>query len=179
MLKHLTDVAQATEAHLPLSQRKHAFKQADSCIVDRECELCCEAVASHGKHYPARPVQGHDARPQAIQSCHGLSYSGMMRTAALVSERYYWGGIVEDCRKYIQGCHPCKLQNARFSKLQELHSIPVADQSFHCIGIDLIGPYRSVPPTTSTSLLPWIISQCGQRYWLYLTKLHSVWLTSS
>ena len=137
VLKHLTDGPQAAWT---LTERKRAYKRANNYYVTETRALYRKPVVSHGKQYPARPVLGVADRQRAIRSCHELSHSGVMRTAALVSERYYWGGIVEDCRDFIRGCHQCQLQNARFTEPQKLHSIPVTDQSFHQVGIDLVGP---------------------------------------
>ena len=139
VLKHLID---GPQAHWSLSEKKRTSKRAKNYFVDESHGLYRKATTSHSKYYPARPVLGHDARVKAVKSCHELSHCGVMRTAALVAERYYWGGIVEDCREFIRGCHQCKLQSARFSEPQQLHSIPVTDQSFHCIGIDLVGPLQ-------------------------------------
>ena len=139
VLKYLTD---GIQADWPASEKKRVTKRAKNYLVTDARELYRKPVTSHGKHYPARPVPGPEDRQEAIKGCHSLSHSGIMRTAALVSERFYWGGIVQDCRDYIHNCHECKLQNAHFSQPQELHSIPVTDQSFTCVGIDLVGPLQ-------------------------------------
>ena len=125
-----------------LAEKNHVSKRARNYCLDSHNSFCRRPVLSHGKEYPVRPVLGKTARQDAIAGCHDLGHYGIMRTAALIAERYYWGGITQDCQAYIQKCHDCKLQNARFHEPQQMQSIPVTDQSFHRVGINLVGPLQ-------------------------------------
>ena len=92
------------------------------------------------KQYPERVVPKMDLRTECIKFCHELGHFGILRTASMVSERYYWGGIVQDCKEFIKNCSVCKLEHSRFTLPQTLQSIPVTDLSFQRVGIDLVGP---------------------------------------
>ena len=107
-----------------------------------------------------RPVCDIADRTPVIAECHKLGHFGVLRTAAMVAERFYWGGIVQDCKNYIRNCHVCSLEHTHFSQPQQLQSIPVNDHSFYRVGIDLVGPLT--------------LSKSGNRYIVvamdYLTK---------
>ena len=124
-------------------ERKRVGKRAKNySIHPTSRQLFRKPTSSHGKTYPARPVLSKLQRRAAISACHSLGHYGILRTAALVSERYYWGGIVQDCKAYINNCHECKLEHAHFAQPQKMQSIPVSDQSFQQVGIDLVGPLQ-------------------------------------
>lgn len=139
VLQYLVNGADASWS---AAEKRRVAKRAKNSFVNTEQQLHRKAGVSYGKTYPDRPVLAKEARQEAIGGCYNLRHSGIMRTAALVAERYYWGGIVQNCKDFVHDSHECKLQNVHFAQLQELRSIPVADQSFHCVGIDLVGPLQ-------------------------------------
>ena len=90
--------------------------------------------------FKERPVCPKHDREQVIKQTHELGHFGVHRTAAMVAQEHYWGGIVQDCADYIKNCPQCRLDEARFSQPPQTQSMPVNDQSFHRVGIDLLGP---------------------------------------
>ena len=125
------------------TEKKRVAKRAKNYQYNDTGTLMRKPVHSPLKSYPARPVPAKHERDDIIASTHDLGHFGVMRTTAMIAERFYWGGIVEDCRQYIRSCVPCKLQNAKFSEPQTMQSIPICDQSFHRVGIDLVGPLQT------------------------------------
>ena len=117
-------------------ERKRVKKRAENYFMAENGILHRHATGD----YAARPVCQKQDRQAVIEQYHKLGHWAAVRTAALVAENYYWGGIVQDCRDYIKTCHECQLEHARFSKPQDLQSIPVTDQSFMRVGIDIVGP---------------------------------------
>ena len=117
-------------------EQNRVRKRAANYFMDGREELYRAAT----KKLPARPVCDKGDREKVIANAHSFGHWNPLRTAALISENYYWGGIVQDCKDFIRDCHECKLEKAHFSKPQELQSIPVTDHSFHRVGVDLVGP---------------------------------------
>jgi len=59
----------------------------------------------------------------------------------LLKRTYWWPGIKEDVKKYIQGCFKCqqnKVQHQR--KAGELHPLEIPEGPWQDISIDMIGP---------------------------------------
>ena len=117
-------------------EKKRVKKRAQNYFMGPRDQLFRKAVGT----YRDRPVTAIEERHNVISQAHQLGHFNSIRTATLIAENNYWGGIIQDCRDYIKNCHECKLEKAHFSQPQQLRSIPVTDQSFHRVGIDLVGP---------------------------------------
>ena len=58
-----------------------------------------------------------------------------------IEERYYWVGIIKDVLHVTRTCDKCQRANPKFNKTPApIHPIPVTDQVWHTVGIDLVGP---------------------------------------
>ena len=130
--KELPDTASA-------AQRRRITKRAQNYFIST---YDGRLVRLGNRRYPARTVCSRDERHAVIKACHELGHMGILRTSKLVNERYYWGGIVQDVKDFIANCPSCKLQNAKFNQPQQLQNIPINDQSFYRVGIDLVGPLQ-------------------------------------
>ena len=137
-------------------EKRRVVKRAKNYQLNADDKLCRKPVGS----YSERPVCAIEERPQRIEECHRLGHWGVLRTAAMVAERFYWGGIIQDCKEYIRNCPACKLENVHFAQPQGMRSIPINDQSFFRVGIDLMGPLQ-----TSTSGNKYVVVAVD-----YLTK---------
>ena len=123
-------------------------------------------------------------KQQILEGCHsnklGGGHFGRDKTLSKVSERYHWKGIVEDVKTFCRTCDKCQRANrcttmllflllfdsfVLFSPKQEftaeLHPIPLKDQVWHTIGVDLIGPL----PVTAR----------GNKYIMTVSCLFSKW----
>jgi len=59
----------------------------------------------------------------------------------LIKRTYWWPGLKEDIKKYVQGCAKCqqnKVQHQR--KAGELHPLEIPEGPWHDISIDIIRP---------------------------------------
>ena len=59
----------------------------------------------------------------------------------LIKRTYWWPGLKEDIKKYVQGCVKCqqnKVQHQR--KAEELHVLEIPKRPWQDISIDMIGP---------------------------------------
>jgi len=83
-------------------------------------------------------------REEILKENHDLvdvDHPGQHRMLELLKRIYWWPGLKEDVKKYIQGCFKCqqnKVQHQR--KVGELHLLEILQSSWQEISIDIIGP---------------------------------------
>ena len=70
-----------------------------------------------------------------------VEHLGQHRMLELIKRTYWWPGLKEDIKKYIQGCFKCqqnKVQHQR--KAGELYPLEIPKGPWQEISIDIIGP---------------------------------------
>ena len=87
----------------------------------------------------------YEQKQQVLEACHNDPVSGAHfgrdKVVEKIEERYYWVGIIRDVLKVTKTCDKCQRANPKFHKTPaRIHPIPVTDQVWHTVGIDLIGP---------------------------------------
>ncbi|KAL5460002.1 hypothetical protein EMCRGX_G033410 [Ephydatia muelleri] len=97
------------------------------------------------KHNKEYRVVTKKEKMKVLDGCHsaelGGGHFGRDKTLLKISERFYWIGMVNDVKEYCKTCEKCQKANGKFDKFSaELHPIPVKDEEWHTIGVDLIGP---------------------------------------
>ena len=73
-----------------------------------------------------------------------VGYPGQHRMQELIKRTYWWPGLKEDVKKYVQGCIKCqqnKVQHQR--KTGELHPLKIPEGPWQDISINMIGPLPS------------------------------------
>jgi len=73
-----------------------------------------------------------------------IRHPGQYRMLKLLKRTYWWPGLREDIKKYVQGCLKCqqnKVQHQR--KAGELHPLEIPKGLWQEISIDMIGPLPS------------------------------------
>eukprot|EP00731_Ephydatia_muelleri_P008402 Em0004g740a len=118
------------------------------------------------KHNKEYRVVTKKEKMKVLDGCHsaelGGGHFGRDKTLLKISERFYWIGMVNDVKEYCKTCEKCQKANGKFDKFSaELHPIPVKDEEWHTIGVDLIGP---LPET-----------QKGNKYIMTVSCLFSKW----
>ncbi|KAL5509510.1 hypothetical protein EMCRGX_G004899 [Ephydatia muelleri] len=118
------------------------------------------------KHNKEYRVVTKKEKMKVLDGCHsaelGGGHFGRDKTLLKISERFYWIGMVNDVKEYCKTCANCQKANRKFDKFSaELHPIPVKDEVWHTIGVDLIGP---LPET-----------QKGNKYIMTVSCLFSKW----
>jgi len=83
---------------------------------------------------------GHDA-PTA-------SHLGVKKTKSRIFEHFWWPGAGRDIAEYVKTCHTCQMVGKPNQKPRKvpLHPIPVMDEAFSQLIIDIVGP---LPKTSS------------------------------
>jgi len=70
-----------------------------------------------------------------------IGHPGQQRMLELIKQNYWWLGLKEDVKKYIQGCFKCqqnKIQHQK--KARELHPLEIPQGPWQEISIDVIRP---------------------------------------
>ena len=70
-----------------------------------------------------------------------VGHPGQHRMVELLKRTYWWPGLKEDVKRYVQGCFKCqqnKVQHQR--KAGELHPLEIPQGLWQEISIDIIGP---------------------------------------
>ena len=70
-----------------------------------------------------------------------VEHLGQHRMLELLKRTYWWPGLKEDVKRYVQGCFKCqqnKVQHQR--KTGELHSLEIPQEPWQEISIDIIKP---------------------------------------
>ena len=70
-----------------------------------------------------------------------VGYPGQHRILELLKRNYWWPGLKEEVKRYVQGCFKCqqnKVQHQR--KAGELHPLEIPQGPWQEISIDIIGP---------------------------------------
>ena len=70
-----------------------------------------------------------------------IGHSGQHRMMELLKRTYWWPGLKEDVKKYIQGCFKCQQNKVQHQKKAgELYPLEIPQGPWQEISIDIIGP---------------------------------------
>jgi hypothetical protein len=158
--------------------KKRARKRAERYFIDQN-KLYFRAT----NKFDAREVPSVAERSEIVEALHNFGHFGVQRTANLVQERYYWAGIFSEVTKHVEGCIHCKVRQITYLTPPVLKSIPINEQAFYRVGIDLIGPITETPTSNKYMLSQSTTLQSGLRSELYPTRnlqqlLNSLSMTS-
>ena len=86
-----------------------------------------------------------------------IGHLGQHRMLELLKRTYWWPGLKEDIKRYVQGCFKCqqsKVQHQR--KAGELHPLKIPQGPWQEISIDIIGP---LPKSNGMDVIVVIVDQ--------------------
>ena len=108
----------------------------------------------------------------------------------LIKQNYWWPGIKEDIKKYIQECFKCQQNKVQHQKkMGELHLLGILQRPWQKISIDIIGPLLKLNKkdtivvivnrftkmvrikTTTTNVSS---EEIAKVYWNEIQKLHRI-----
>ena len=70
-----------------------------------------------------------------------IGHPGQLRMMKILKRTYWWPGLKEDVKKYIQGCFKCQQNKVQHQKKAgELHPLEIPQGLWQEISIDIIGP---------------------------------------
>ena len=86
------------------------------------------------------PVQ---CRRTVLQVAHDIPMSGHLgkeKTAQSVLQRFYWPTLYRDVAEYCRTCEVCQKSSRHKQRRAPLRPLPVIEEPFSRIGMDIIGP---------------------------------------
>ena len=70
-----------------------------------------------------------------------VGHLGQHRMQELIKRTYWWPGLKEDIKKYVQGCVKCQQNKVQYQKRAgKLHPLEIPEGPWQDISIDMIGP---------------------------------------
>jgi len=108
-----------------------------------------------------RPLVPTHLRHRIFETLHSLSHAGITATRRIITARYAWPGCSTDIEKWVRECKGCSIGKPGVVQKPSYESIPIPDQQFEHVHVDLVGPL----PCTSA----------GQRYILTVIDRTTRW----
>jgi len=99
-----------------------------------------------------------------------IGYPGQHRMLELLKRTYWWPGLKEDVKRYVQDCFKYqqnKVQHQR--KAEELHPLEIPQEPWQEISIDIIGP---LPKSNGMDTIVVIVDQFMKMIWLKATTMN-------
>ena len=79
------------------------------------------------------------------------------RMVELLKRTYWWPGLKEDIKRYVQGCFKCQQNKVQYQKkARELHPLEIPQGLWQKISIDIIGP---LPKSNGMNVIVIIVDQ--------------------
>ena len=86
-----------------------------------------------------------------------VGYPGQHRMLELLKRTYWWPGLKEDVKRYVQGCFKCQQNKFQHQKkVGELHLLEIPQGLWQEISIDIIGP---LPKSNGMDAIVVIVNQ--------------------
>ena len=82
-------------------------------------------------------------RQAVLQLAHDVPMAGHMgitRTKDRLLQRYYWPGVFTDTANYCRSCEVCQKSNSKCPTRAKMVSMPLIEQPFQRIAMDVVGP---------------------------------------
>ena len=112
--------------------------------IEREDGLAWEedeVVYMEGRIYVPN---NKDLKEEIMREHHDLAdvgHPGQHRMHELIKRTYWWLGLKEDVKKYVQGCVKCQQNKVQYQrKAGELHPLEIPEGPWQDISINMIGP---------------------------------------
>ena len=82
-------------------------------------------------------------RPTVLKLAHDIPMAGHLgkkKTADRVLQRFYWPGVYHDVQDHCRTCSQCQKSSTRRVKKAPLVPLPIMDEPFQRIAMDIVGP---------------------------------------
>ena len=92
-----------------------------------------------------RPVIPNKFRRQLLELAHGAkmtAHLGVKKSLEKLQRHFFWPGLWKDVSKFCQACPECQLGASSTRKKAPLQPLPVIEEPFCRVAMDLVGPLR-------------------------------------
>ena len=88
-----------------------------------------------------------------------MGYPEQQRMLDLIKRNYWWPGLKEDVKKYVQECFKCQQNKVQYQKKAgKLHTLEILQEPWQEISINIIGPLsRSNGMNVIVVIVDWFI----------------------
>ena len=103
-------------------------------------------------------------RPPILRLAYNIPMAGHLgkkKTADRILARFYWPGVYRDVEEHCQTCSPCQKSSTRRVKKAPLVPLPIMDEPFRRIAMDIVGP---LPRSNSGKRYILVICDYATRY---------------
>ena len=103
-------------------------------------------------------------RPAVLKLAHDIPLAGHLgrkKTADRIVSRFYWPGLYRDIQEWCKTCGPCQKSSTRGVKKAPLIPLPIMDEPFRRIAMDIVGP---LPRSSSGKRYILVICDYATRY---------------
>ena len=103
-------------------------------------------------------------RQAVLRLAHEIPLAGHMgknKTARRILQRFYWPSLYKDVAQFCKSCEECQKTSPRRVKQAPLISLPIMDEPFARIAMDIVGP---LPRSRSGNRYILVICDYGTRY---------------
>jgi len=99
-----------------------------------------------------------------------VGYPGQHRMLEILKRTYWWPGLKEDIKKYVQGCFKCQQNKVQHQKKAgELHPLDIPQGPWQEISINIIGP---LPKSNGMDAIVVIVNQFTKMIRLKVTMIN-------
>jgi transposase InsO family protein len=88
----------------------------------------------------ARPLIKAADKKQVFLAFHSLAHPGVRASRRLLAARVVWKGMAADINRWCRDCQPCQRGKVTQQPAAAMQAIPVPEQRFHHIHVDIVGP---------------------------------------
>ncbi|XP_040065165.2 uncharacterized protein LOC115318365 [Ixodes scapularis] len=133
---------------------QRCFRSLNKRVRKWRCDVTTEYVVKDDLLFCRVEFSDGDVRHQLIvptvfrETVMNLSHDGIMSghqgvksTVARVAEEFFWPGMQGDVKRYIRSCDVCQRTIPKGTvKKAPMMSMPIIEEPFHRVAIDIIGP---------------------------------------
>ena len=142
----------------PSSTAGEKFFRHDGLLYRRYSPPGTEA---HSIQQLVLPTQ---CRPAVLKLAHNIPMAGHLgkkKTADRVLSRFYWPGVFRDIEDHCKACGQCQKTSKKSTKKAPLVPLPIMDEPFKRIAMDIVGP---LPRSSSGKRFILVICDYATRY---------------
>ena len=102
-------------------------------------------------------------RPMVLKLAHDIPMAGHLgkKTAGRILHRFYWSGLHQDVAQHCKTCEQCQKSSTRKGKKAPLVPLPIIDEPFRRIAMNIVGP---LPRSSSGKRYILVICDYATRY---------------